>query len=47
MNWINFVVRLTPEQHQKLRELSFSSRLSIAELVRLAVKAFLEGGCSN
>ena len=30
-------LRLTPEQHEKLRQISFDTRIAISELVRSAI----------
>ena len=31
-------LRLTPEQHEKLRQISFDTRIAISELVRVAIE---------
>ena len=31
-------LRLTPEQHEKLRQISFDTRIPISELVRAAIE---------
>jgi len=44
-NLQGILIRLTKQQHQKLKEKSQENDVSIAGLVRLAVTGYLQEGC--
>jgi predicted DNA-binding protein len=44
---VSFIFKLPKELYEKLRQYSFATRLSMAEIVRLALKDYLERGESN